>query len=88
MELKDAVLANRITHILKDAPDGSATRQLVEWFEREQKNGLISVSVTCVEGVHNPELLDDTELTDAIEERAAEFMRAINAPSVPHREKL
>ena len=88
MEITDAGLAGRIAKILKEAPAGSSTRQLTEWYEKEQKNGLISVSVTCVEGVSNPELLDDTELAQAIEERAAGFMRAVNAPSLPVDQKL
>lgn len=58
------------------------------WYEAEKEKGLISVSVTCVEGLHDPELLDDAELASAIEVRTAEFMRMVNAPSLPDPEVL
>lgn len=88
MEITDAGLATRIAKILNGVRLDSQTRRLVEWYEKEKKNGLISVSVTCVEGVSNPELLDDIELAQAIEERAAEFMRMVNASPAPDNREL
>ncbi|MEN9613875.1 MAG: hypothetical protein RLZZ347_182 [Candidatus Parcubacteria bacterium] len=88
MDAPNTDLASRIAGILKEAPVGSATRQLVNWHGKELEKGMTSINVTGTSGVTHPEQLSDTELASVIEEHAAEFMRMVNAPTVPDRELL
>lgn len=81
-------LNERIRRIIANATPESAIREMVDWYEAKKEKGMISSSVTCVEGLHDPELLDDDELASAIEGRAAEFMRMVNAPTLPDPEVL